>query len=73
VLKRPRFVRRGHELGYLLRALRNTFYSRHRTATRRPRTVTLPEDAAYAIPEPESAQARSFRRSPARPLCTETR
>lgn len=52
VLKRPRFVRRDHELGYLLRALRNTFYSRHRSATRRPVTVSLPESQASAVVEP---------------------
>jgi RNA polymerase sigma-70 factor (ECF subfamily) len=46
VLKRPRFVRRDRELGYLLRALRNTHNSRHRTAGRRPVTVTLADDIA---------------------------
>jgi RNA polymerase sigma-70 factor, ECF subfamily len=48
VLKRPRFVRRGHELGYLLRALRNTYYSRHRAASRRPVTVALSDDLGSA-------------------------
>jgi RNA polymerase sigma-70 factor (ECF subfamily) len=52
VLKRPRFVRRDHELGYLLRALRNTYYNRHRAAARRPATVTLFEDIAGATSEP---------------------
>jgi RNA polymerase sigma-70 factor (ECF subfamily) len=52
VLKRPRFVRRGHELGYLLRALRNTYYNRYRAAARRPATVTLVEDMAPAATEP---------------------
>lgn len=52
VLKRPRFVRRDRELGYLLRALRNTHYSRYRTAARRPATVALEEDLARAAPEP---------------------
>lgn len=52
VLKRPRFVRRDHELGYLLRALRNTYYNRHRAAARQPATVTLIEDMACAAPEP---------------------
>jgi RNA polymerase sigma-70 factor, ECF subfamily len=52
VLKKPRFVHRGRELGYLLRALRNTYYSGRRTAARRPRTVTLHEHAARATPEP---------------------
>ena len=52
VLKRPRFVRRDHELGYLLRALRNTYYSWHRAAARRPATVTLAEDQHDATLEP---------------------
>jgi RNA polymerase sigma-70 factor (ECF subfamily) len=52
VLKRPRFIRRDHELGYLLRALRNTYYSRYRTAASRPATVSLPEEVARAAPEP---------------------
>lgn len=52
VLKRPRFVTQGRELAYLLRALRNTHYSRNRTAARRPATVALPEAIARAAPEP---------------------
>jgi RNA polymerase sigma-70 factor (ECF subfamily) len=52
VLKRPRFVRRDHELGYLLRALRKASYSRYRAAARRPATVPLPEELALAAPEP---------------------
>ena len=52
VLKRPRFVRRNHELGYLLRALRNTHYSRHRTASRRPVTVMLGHDIARPAAAP---------------------
>jgi RNA polymerase sigma-70 factor (ECF subfamily) len=52
VLRRPRFVHRDRELGYLLRALRNTYNSRYRTAARRPRTVTLPEHAASTTAEP---------------------
>ena len=52
VLKRPRFVRRDHELGYLLRALRNTYASRYRTAARRPVTVPLQGDEAQSTPEP---------------------
>ena len=52
VLSRPRFVRRDHELGYLLRALRNTYYSRHRTSTRRPATVSLPEDQLGSAHDP---------------------
>ena len=52
VLGRPRFVRRDRELGYLLRALRNTYYSWHRAAARRPATVTLTEDQHGATLEP---------------------
>ena len=44
VLSRPRAIR-GEERGYLMQSLRNTFYSRHRTASRRPRTTPLPEHA----------------------------
>jgi RNA polymerase sigma-70 factor (ECF subfamily) len=43
VLKRPRFLRGEDDLGYLLRALRNTFYNQLRAAGRRPRTAPLPE------------------------------
>ena len=59
VLKRPRFVRRDHELGYLLRALRNTYASRYRTAARRPATVPLAGDDSQSTPEP-SFQAREI-------------
>jgi RNA polymerase sigma-70 factor (ECF subfamily) len=55
VLKRRRFVRRNHELGYLLRSLRNTYYSRYRTAARHPTTVALPEDMSRSGPEPRFA------------------
>ncbi|MBV9799235.1 MAG: RNA polymerase sigma factor [Solirubrobacterales bacterium] len=51
VLKRPRFVRRDHELGYLLRALRNTYYSSYRAAARRPATTALAQDVPSAAPE----------------------
>jgi RNA polymerase sigma-70 factor (ECF subfamily) len=48
VLARPRFLRGQDELGYLLRALRNTLASRRRAAGRRPQTVELVEDEALA-------------------------
>jgi RNA polymerase sigma-70 factor (ECF subfamily) len=38
VLRRPRTLRADNDVGYLLRALRNTFLSTRRTASRRPRT-----------------------------------
>jgi RNA polymerase sigma-70 factor, ECF subfamily len=43
VLKRPRLLRSDNEVGYLLRALRNTNAARHRVARRRPITVPLNE------------------------------
>ena len=48
VLAKPRFLRREDDLAYLLRALRNVFISQRRTASRRPRTVPLPEDGPPA-------------------------
>ena len=43
VLERPRLLRSANEVGYLLRALRNTNISRRRAARRRPITVPLVE------------------------------
>jgi RNA polymerase sigma-70 factor, ECF subfamily len=43
VLAKPRLLRNDDDLGYLLRVLRNTFVSRHRTSTRRPATTSMPE------------------------------
>jgi RNA polymerase sigma-70 factor (ECF subfamily) len=57
VLKRPRLVRRDRELGYLLRALRNTYYTHHRAAGRRPTTTEL------AIEVPDPASEAEFRAS----------
>ncbi|MBV9337757.1 MAG: RNA polymerase sigma factor, partial [Solirubrobacterales bacterium] len=44
VLRRPRFLRSEDDLGYLLRVLRNTFFTQRRAAGRRPETAPLPED-----------------------------
>ena len=46
VPKRPRLLRDGNELGYLLRALRNTYVNGLRTAARRPQTRHLLDDDA---------------------------
>src|SRR5205807_9525105 len=46
VLKRPRVLRDGGELGYLLRALRNTYSSRYRTSAHRRRDRSLTADDA---------------------------
>jgi RNA polymerase sigma-70 factor (ECF subfamily) len=44
VLRRPRFLHSEDDLGYLLRVLRNTFFSARRAAGRRPQTTPLPDD-----------------------------
>jgi RNA polymerase sigma-70 factor (ECF subfamily) len=58
VLARPRVVH-GDERGYLMRALRNTFYSRLRTDSRRPQTGATLDDVQPADPrtarQPEQA------------------
>src|ERR1700747_3059740 len=44
VLQKPRMLRSEEDLGYLLRVLRNTHFSRLRAAARRPRTDPLPDE-----------------------------
>jgi RNA polymerase sigma-70 factor (ECF subfamily) len=46
VLARPRLLRKEDELGYLLRALRNTLISLHRARSRRPVTTDLVDELA---------------------------
>jgi RNA polymerase sigma-70 factor (ECF subfamily) len=43
LLSRPRLLRNDDDLGYLLRALRNTFLNTKRTESRRVRTDPLPD------------------------------
>ena len=47
VLRRPRTLRADDDIGYLLRALRNTFLTTRRTASRRPRTEPLPDQLEF--------------------------
>ncbi|HWE13806.1 MAG TPA: RNA polymerase sigma factor [Solirubrobacteraceae bacterium] len=58
VLARPRLIH-GDERGYLMRALRNTFYSRLRTDSRRPQTAATLDDLQPPDPrtvhQPEQA------------------
>jgi RNA polymerase sigma-70 factor (ECF subfamily) len=58
VLRRPRFLHSEDDVGYLLRVLRNTFFSSRRAAGRRPQTMPLPDDIELvedrAIPSAES-------------------
>jgi RNA polymerase sigma-70 factor, ECF subfamily len=44
VLRKPRLLHSEDDLGYLLRVLRNTFFSQRRSAARRPQTAPLPDD-----------------------------
>jgi RNA polymerase sigma-70 factor (ECF subfamily) len=44
VLKRPRLLRSDDDLGYLLRVLRNTYFSGHRAAKRRISPDPLPDE-----------------------------
>jgi RNA polymerase sigma-70 factor (ECF subfamily) len=53
VLARPRLIH-GDERGYLMRALRNTFYSRLRTNSRRPQTGATLDDVQP--PDPRSVR-----------------
>ena len=52
VLAKTRFLRNDDDLGYLLMVLRNTFYSTHRSAQRRPQAAAMPEDYEPVDPRP---------------------
>ena len=64
VLARPRLVRNDNDLGYLLRAVRNTFLNNRRRASRRPlaswselEALELP-DSGNATQPPVAAETR---------------
>jgi RNA polymerase sigma-70 factor (ECF subfamily) len=44
VLRKPRLLHSGDDLGYLLRVLRNTYFSAHRAAGRRIQPDPLPDE-----------------------------
>ncbi len=48
VLRRPRFVRKEDDLGYLYRALRHTYFNARRSASRRPQVTAQLEDVPTA-------------------------
>jgi RNA polymerase sigma-70 factor, ECF subfamily len=62
VLRRPRFLHSEDDVGYLLRVLRNTFFSARRAAGRRPWTTPLPDDIDL-IEDPTAPAADSRLRS----------
>jgi len=55
LLARPRLLRNEDDLGYLLRALRNTFLNQKRTESRRLRPVPLP-DGLELVADPHAPQ-----------------
>jgi RNA polymerase sigma-70 factor, ECF subfamily len=57
VLRRPRFVRRDDDLGYLYRTLRNTYFNSRRTASRRPSVVAELDDVQAASTRTDSQPA----------------
>ena len=58
VLARPRLIRNEDDLGYLLRALRNTFLNQRRTESRRLRTGPLPEQLDL-VADPRALQPQA--------------
>ena len=52
VLAKPRVLRGEDELAYLMKVLRNTFFSARRTASRRPQRGASIEDVVAADPQP---------------------
>ena len=60
VLARPRIVRGEDELYYLMRALRNTFYTTMRTASRRPATGAALDDVVAPDPRPTCRPERAI-------------
>ena len=62
VLARPRLLREEGEVGYLLRALRNTLISQRRTEGRRPVTAELVEDLAGGRAGDDPAETVETRR-----------
>jgi RNA polymerase sigma-70 factor (ECF subfamily) len=58
VLARPRLLRNEDDLGYLLRALRNTFLNQKRAESRRPRPDPLP-DQLDLVADPKALQPQA--------------
>jgi RNA polymerase sigma-70 factor, ECF subfamily len=48
VLRRPRFMRREDDLGYLFRTLHNTYFNARRAASRRPHVAAQLDDVQAA-------------------------
>jgi RNA polymerase sigma-70 factor, ECF subfamily len=60
VLKRPRFLRNRDEIGYLMRALRNTYASRYRKTAQHPRERQLLETDLLSSDDHEAVNGREI-------------
>lgn len=60
VLAKPRMLRGEDEAAYLMKVLRNTFFSSKRTASRRPKTGASIEDVVVADPQPTHQPERAL-------------
>jgi RNA polymerase sigma-70 factor, ECF subfamily len=60
VLSKRRMLHGDDELAYLMRVLRNTFFTSRRTASRRPLTSASLEDVVAADPQPTSQPERAL-------------
>jgi RNA polymerase sigma-70 factor (ECF subfamily) len=69
VLARPRLVRHDDDLGYLLRAMRNTFISKRRAAAARPQ-ASRAELEDVDPPDPRTGAAEPARAAEAREVFT---
>src|SRR3954463_4694501 len=58
VLARPRMLRNDDDLGYLLRAMRNTFVSAKRSEGRRRQPTQLPEQDDL-LPDPQAREPQA--------------
>ena len=59
VLARPRLIRNEDDLGYLLRALRNTFMTQRRTESRRLRPGPLLPDQLDVVADPQAREPQA--------------
>lgn len=60
VLSKPRLLRGEDDLAYLMKVLRNTFFTSRRTASRRPVTSASLEDVVAADAEPTAQPERAL-------------
>ena len=71
VLKRPRLLHTDNDIGYLLRALRNTYATRYRTAAHRSPRVNSLKPTRLLSTRAASTPATSCKQSQARQPRTE--